>query len=49
MEEDDRRILERERYQIEQIRELDLEELQVEEVDDLHDSSDEDHHHRNPA
>lgn len=37
---EDDRILERERYQIEQIRELDLEELQVEEVDDLEDSSD---------
>ncbi|CAL0323216.1 unnamed protein product [Lupinus luteus] len=39
-EEDQRRLFERERYQIEQIRQLDLEELQVEEVDDLHDSSD---------
>ncbi|KAI5354603.1 hypothetical protein L3X38_007498 [Prunus dulcis] len=32
-------ILARERQQMEEIRELDLEELQVEEVDDLHDSS----------
>ncbi|KAJ7958836.1 ATP-dependent protease LA (Lon) domain protein [Quillaja saponaria] len=39
---EDERLLERERHQIEQILELDLEELQVEEVDDLHDSSDED-------
>lgn len=31
---DDERILERERYQIEQIRQLESEELQVEEVDD---------------
>jgi cereblon len=38
----DDRILERERHQMEQIRELDLEELQVEEVDGLHDSSDDD-------
>ncbi|PNX64573.1 hypothetical protein L195_g062182, partial [Trifolium pratense] len=37
-----RRILERERYQIEQILQLDLEELQVEEVDDFHYSSDDD-------
>ncbi|XP_062097892.1 uncharacterized protein LOC133803791 [Humulus lupulus] len=37
-------ISERERHQIEQILELDLEELLVEEVDDLHDSSDEDRH-----
>lgn len=36
------RLLERERHQMEQIRELDLEELQVEEVDGLHDSSDDD-------
>lgn len=35
-------MLERERYQIEQILELDLEELQVEEVDEFHDSSDDD-------
>ena len=43
MDEEERRIfLERERYQIEQIRQLDLEELQVEEVDDLDDSSDDD-------
>lgn len=35
---DDERIRERERLQIEQIRELDFEELQVEEVDYLHDS-----------
>lgn len=41
-EEMDDRILERERHQMEQIRELDLEELQVEEVDGLHDSSDDD-------
>lgn len=34
---------ERERQQIEQILELDLEELQVEEVDDLHELSDDDH------
>lgn len=33
---------ERERQQIEQILELDLEELQVEEVDELHDSSEDD-------
>lgn len=39
---DDDGILEIERYQMEQIRELDLEELQVEEVDDLHGSSDDD-------
>ncbi|GLT73394.1 hypothetical protein SLA2020_452560 [Shorea laevis] len=39
---EDERILERERHQMEQIRELDLEELQVEEVDGLHDSSDDD-------
>lgn len=38
---DDDRILERERLQIEQIRELDFEELQVEEVED-HSDSDED-------
>ncbi|XP_008220116.1 PREDICTED: protein cereblon [Prunus mume] len=36
---EDDRILARERQQMEEIRELDLEELQVEEVDDLHDSS----------
>lgn len=49
MEEGNRRMLERERYQIEQILELDLEELQVEEVDEFHDSSDDDNnnnHHR---
>ncbi|XP_059657146.1 uncharacterized protein LOC132303760 [Cornus florida] len=39
---EDDRILERERYQIEQIRELDSEELQVEEVEDLQDSSEDD-------
>lgn len=39
MEED--RILEAERQQIEHIRQLEYEELQVEEVDDSHDSSDE--------
>lgn len=39
---EDERLLEMERSQMEQIRELDLEELQVEEVDDLHDSSDDD-------
>lgn len=39
---DDRSIIERERHQIEQIRELDFEELQVEEVDDARDSSDDD-------
>lgn len=39
---DDDRILERERLQIEQIRELDFEELQVEEVDDLPDSDEDD-------
>lgn len=38
--EEERRILERERYQIELIRELESEELQVEEVDD--DDSDND-------
>nr|DAD48867.1 TPA_asm: hypothetical protein HUJ06_018804 [Nelumbo nucifera] len=38
----DERILENERLQMEQIRELDLEELQVEEVDDTHNSSDDD-------
>ncbi|XP_024020743.1 uncharacterized protein LOC21389341 isoform X2 [Morus notabilis] len=37
---DDDRISERERLQIEQIMELDLEELLVEEVDDLHESDD---------
>lgn len=37
-------ISERERHQIEQILELDLEELLVEEVDELHDSSDDDRH-----
>ncbi|KAK3213016.1 hypothetical protein Dsin_017722 [Dipteronia sinensis] len=36
----DERILESERHQMEQIRQLEFEELQVEEVDDLHDSSD---------
>ncbi|KAG2298743.1 hypothetical protein Bca4012_010234 [Brassica carinata] len=39
---DDDRILERERLQMEQIRELDFEELQVEEVDDFRDSEDDD-------
>ncbi|XP_024016086.1 uncharacterized protein LOC18025753 isoform X2 [Eutrema salsugineum] len=39
---DDDRILERERIQIEQIRELDFEELQVEEIDDFRDSDEED-------
>ncbi|XP_006293919.2 uncharacterized protein LOC17889038 [Capsella rubella] len=39
---DDERIRERERLQIEQIRELDFEELQVEEVDYLHDSDEDD-------
>lgn len=39
---DNRSILEREMHQIEQIRELDFEELQVEEVDDLHGSDDDD-------
>jgi cereblon len=38
MERDDR-ILEAERHQIEQIRQLDFEELQVEEVDDDDDDS----------
>lgn len=47
MENENRRILERERYQIEQIRQLDLEELQVEEVDDLNYSSD-DHNDPDP-
>lgn len=42
---DDERIRERERLQIEQIRELDFEELQVEEVDDLHDSDSDDNDH----
>jgi cereblon len=42
-----RRILERERYQIEQILQLDLEELQVEEVDDFHYSSDDDNTNNN--
>ncbi|XP_057721985.1 uncharacterized protein LOC130936032 [Arachis stenosperma] len=43
MDEEERRILlDRERYQIEQIRQLDLEELQIEEVDDILESSDED-------
>ncbi|KAL6985476.1 hypothetical protein U1Q18_018851 [Sarracenia purpurea var. burkii] len=37
---EDERLLERERYQMEQIRELESEELQIEEVDDLGDSSD---------
>ncbi|XP_008809756.2 uncharacterized protein LOC103721361 [Phoenix dactylifera] len=36
------RILERERLQMEQIRELDMEELQIEEVDDDHSSDDDD-------
>nr|XP_027186382.1 protein cereblon-like isoform X4 [Cicer arietinum] len=51
MEENDRRILEREMYQIEQIRQLDLEELQVEEVDDFQNSSDDDdnNNHRDPT
>lgn len=39
---DDDRILERERLQIEQIRELDFEELQVEEVEDQTDSDEDD-------
>lgn len=39
---DEERILERERYQIQQIRELDSEELLIEEVEGLDDSSDED-------
>ncbi|KAF3446727.1 hypothetical protein FNV43_RR11907 [Rhamnella rubrinervis] len=39
---DDENMRERERQQIEQILELDLEELQVEEVDELHDSSEDD-------
>ncbi|KAK6927335.1 Lon protease, N-terminal domain [Dillenia turbinata] len=39
---DDERILERERFQIQQIRELDDEELQVEEVDDVNYSDDDD-------
>uniref|UniRef100_A0A5B7BA39 Protein cereblon n=1 Tax=Davidia involucrata TaxID=16924 RepID=A0A5B7BA39_DAVIN len=39
---EDERILERERYQMEQIRELEFEELQIEEVQGLHDSSDDD-------
>lgn len=39
---EDERILERERYQMEQIRELDSEELQIEEVEGLHESSDDD-------
>lgn len=39
---DEDRILERERYQIEQIRELDDEELQIEEVEGLPDDSDDD-------
>lgn len=33
-------LLERERYQIQQIRELEFEELQIEEVDDLNESDD---------
>jgi cereblon len=37
---DNERLLERERYQMDQIRELDLEELQVEEVDDSSDDDD---------
>ncbi|KAL1204432.1 hypothetical protein V5N11_034686 [Cardamine amara subsp. amara] len=41
---DEERIRERERLQIEQIRELDFEELQVEEVDDLQDSDDDEDH-----
>lgn len=40
------RILERERYQIEQIRELDYEELQIEEVEQLHESSDDDNNNK---
>ncbi|KAL8171665.1 hypothetical protein V2J09_023469 [Rumex salicifolius] len=39
---DEDQILERELHQIQQIRELDQEELQVEEVDSLHSSSDDD-------
>ena len=39
---EDERLLAMERHQMEQIRELDLEELQVEEVDDLNNSSDDD-------
>lgn len=55
MEEEDnnrRRMMERERYeryQIEQILQLDLEELQVEEVDVFHDSSDDDNNNNNHA
>lgn len=41
MDEEDR-ILERERLQMEQIRELDFEELQVEEVDEFRDSEEDD-------
>lgn len=41
---DEENFLEMERRQIEQIRELDFEELQVEEVDDDHDDSDDDYH-----
>uniref|UniRef100_A0A803N855 Protein cereblon n=1 Tax=Chenopodium quinoa TaxID=63459 RepID=A0A803N855_CHEQI len=40
---DEDSILERERYQIEQIRELDDEELQIEEVEGLPEDSDDDH------
>uniref|UniRef100_A0A803LBJ5 Protein cereblon n=1 Tax=Chenopodium quinoa TaxID=63459 RepID=A0A803LBJ5_CHEQI len=40
---DENSILERERYQIEQIRELDDEELQIEEVEGLPEDSDDDH------
>lgn len=39
---EDENMSERERQQIEQILELDLEELQVEEVDEFRDSSDDD-------
>ncbi|KAL5558637.1 hypothetical protein UlMin_034848 [Ulmus minor] len=41
---DEESLRARERHQIEQILELDLEELLVEEVDELHDSSDDDRH-----
>ncbi|KGN62799.1 protein cereblon isoform X2 [Cucumis sativus] len=43
---EDQRLLERERHQIEQILQLDNEELQVEEVDYLHDSDDDDNDDR---
>ncbi|RVW12902.1 hypothetical protein CK203_097126 [Vitis vinifera] len=45
-------LLERERYQIQQIRELEFEELQIEEVDDLNESDDDaatDHGYRGAA